>query len=285
MKSIGFIGAESLHSVYFGEVLSSGVPGLNSSGGRLWAPDMPDIAAMRLVQAELAESCASLNELLRKSDAVMILLRNGKAHRELAESCLRAGKPVFVDKPFACSPEDAQSMVDASRQYAVPIMGGSTLCWLPETEHVASLAGEAEEICISFPADWYSPFGGWYYYGSHLTDLCAHIAGTAAISVSAERRESAVEAEVSYPGLRMRLCSAPEMKALSFDIRFKSSKSRSLTVPDYERCYRLGMERFSRMLKTGRSVNTDELVFSTRLLHHIVQTLSDGEAETSGFVG
>lgn len=281
MKKIGFIGAQSLHSVYFGEVLSSGVAGLASSSGRLWAPDTPELALMRLVQGELSEGCNSLEELLEKSDAVMILLRDGNSHRELAERCLKAGKPVFVDKPFTCTPEDAGAIIACAEKHAIPLMGGSTLCWLPETKQVAALAKDAEEITISFAADWDSPYGGWYYYGSHLTDLCAAVAGCGPLSVSARRTGRNVEALVTYPGLNVRLCSNPELKDLRFLIKYKNGKSSRIIVHDYERCYRLGMERFSRMLQTGKSVHTERLLFSTQLLQSIIQSILDDEAEIS----
>jgi Predicted dehydrogenases and related proteins len=283
MKKIGFIGAQSLHSVYFGEVLSSGVPGLASNSGRIWAPDTPDLVPMRLVQGEISESCATLDELLEKSDAIMILLRDGNTHRSLAEQCLKTGKPLFVDKPFACAPEDARAMLDCAQKHNAPLMGGSTLCLLPETKLVASLATQANEITISFAANWSSPFGGWCYYGSHLTDLCIAVAGGDIKTVSATRLGEKIEALVSYENLKIRLCSEPDIKNLSFSISLKSGETRDIVIPDYDRCYRLGMESFSRMLKSGKSVHPERLYHSTVLLHQIVKTLSDGKAHPSGF--
>ena len=283
MKKIGFIGAQSLHSVYFGEVLSSGVPGLASTSGKIWAPDTPDLVPLRLVQGEISESCATLDELLEKSDAIMILLRDGNTHLSLAEQCLQSGKPLFVDKPFACAPEDARAMLDYAQKYKAPLMGGSTLCLLPETKLVASLASQAEEITISFAANWSSPFGGWYYYGSHLTDLCIAVGGADIKTVATTRLDERVKALVSYKNLKIHLCSEPDIKSLGFSIAFKSGEKRDIVIPDYDRCYRLGMERFSHMLKSGKSVHPERLYHSTVLLNQIVKTLSDGNANPSWF--
>lgn len=284
MKKIGFIGAESMHTVYFGSILAAGVGGLDSSSGHLWAPDTPQLALPRMVAGELVDSCATLDELLEISDAVMILSRDGASHRALAEACIARGRPVFVDKPFACSPEDAEAMLAFAEQSGVPLMGGSTLCWLPETAQAARLAHQSTEITISFAADWYSPHGGWYYYGSHLTDLCTAIAGRNPIGLEAVRQGGCVQALVRYPELLVRLDSSPEQQALVFKFTGRDGAVTELAVPDYERCYRLGMERFSRMLRDGKSVHPERLLFSVRLLDAIIKTLNGDEILPSGFL-
>ena len=274
MKRIGFIGAQSMHTVYFGAVLAAGVPGLDSTSGHLWAPDTPQLVLPRLAAGELADSCTDVDQLLELSDAVMILLRDGTSHRALAERCLNRGKAVFVDKPFACTVRDAEAILACAEKNGMPVMGGSTLCWLPEIEQVAAQSLEAEEITIRFAADWDSPCGGWYYYGSHLTDLCAAIAGCSPIGLEAKRDGRTVEALVHYPKLLIRLCGDPEQKDLVLSVREKGGGVAEIPVPDYERCYRLGMERFSRMLREGKSVHPERLLFSSRLLEEIIKTLS-----------
>lgn len=284
MKKIGFIGAQSMHAVYFGSVLSSGVPGLDSASGHLWAPDTPHLVLPRLAAGEIADSCASLDELLDVSDALMILLRDGSSHRALAERCLKRGKAVFVDKPFACTPEDAEAILACASKYGVPVMGGSSLCWLPEVAQLAKMAHKAEEISISFTADPESPYGGWYYYGSHLTDLCAAIAGCEPLGFEAARDGSRVEVLVHYKKLLVRLSSSLEQKELVFTVRGKDGSINELPVSDYDRCYRLAMERFSLMLRSGVSVHPDRLLFSTRLLDKIIKTLSGDIAAPTGFI-
>lgn len=263
-----------MHLVYFGEILASGVPGLDSTSGYVWAPDTPELVDSRLAAGELAGRCDTLEELLEKSDAVMILTRDGRTHRKYAEICIKHKKPVFVDKPFACDEKDALAMIEAARRHNVPIMGGSTLCWLPETETVRQAAGDASEITIQFMADWESPYGGWYFYGSHLTDLCATIGGCEAKGFDAERKGRDVTANVFYDGLIVNLVSSPDIKDLSFFIKYKNGETQQIHVPNYERCYRCGMERFSEMLNDNRSVHPERLLFSTVLLDSIVKRLS-----------
>lgn len=282
MKKIGFIGSQSMHTVYFGRILSAGVAGLNSASGHLWAPDAPELMLSRLAEGDLSNHCDSVEELIEQSDAVMVLVRNGETHRDLSELCLRRGRPVFVDKPFACSEEDAAAILAAAEANGLPVMGGSTLCWLPEIAEVAARLPEAEELHIRFMADWDSPFGGFYYYGSHLTDLCAALAGTEATGFEARREGAAVEARVFYEGLTVTLAGAPSYSQLQFYTLNKDGSSFELSISDYERCYRLGMERFSQMLRDRESVCPEKLLFSTRLLDGIVKTLSAGQEGRQG---
>ncbi|HOK43404.1 MAG TPA: Gfo/Idh/MocA family oxidoreductase [Thermoclostridium caenicola] len=263
-----------MHLVYFGEVLAAGVPGLDSKSGYVWAPDAPDIVASRLAAGELAGVCDTFSELLEKSDAIMILTRDGRTHRKYAEMCIENHKPVFVDKPFACDKQDALAMIEAARKHHVPIMGGSTLCWLPETESVRRSAKDASEITIQFMADWESPYGGWYYYGSHLTDLCACVGGCDAKGFEAKREGRNVTASVFYDGLAVKLVSSLDINDLSFHIAYKTGNSQQILVPNYERCYRFGMERFSDMLINNQSVYPERLLFSVNLLDSIIKRLS-----------
>ena len=66
-------------------------------------------------------------ELIERSDAVMILTIAGESHLPYALKAIEAKKPVFVDKPFAVTYEDAKAITDAARLHHVPLFGGSTL--------------------------------------------------------------------------------------------------------------------------------------------------------------
>ena len=45
--------------------------------------------------------CSTVDELIERSDAVMILTIPGESHLPYALKVIEAGKPVFVDKPLA----------------------------------------------------------------------------------------------------------------------------------------------------------------------------------------
>jgi len=68
------------------------------------------------------EMVDSLEELLKKCDAVMIFSHDGKMHRQQAEEVLKAGKRLFISRPLASSTEDAIAIFKLAKELKVP-------CW------------------------------------------------------------------------------------------------------------------------------------------------------------
>ena len=65
---------------------------------------------------------ASVDELLRSCDAVMIMSVDGRKHREQATAVLKAGKPLFIGRPLAASWEDAVAIMRLAKETKTP-------CW------------------------------------------------------------------------------------------------------------------------------------------------------------
>ena len=68
------------------------------------------------------EMVDSLDELLKRCDAVMIFSMDGTKHLEQATAVLKAGKPLFISRPIASSPADAAAIFKVSAETKVP-------CW------------------------------------------------------------------------------------------------------------------------------------------------------------
>ncbi|MBN1491737.1 MAG: Gfo/Idh/MocA family oxidoreductase, partial [Phycisphaerae bacterium] len=69
----------------------------------------------------------SIDELVGQCDAFLIESVDGRRHRPELEAVAKAGKPVFVDKPFAASLVDAKAMVELARQAKIPCFSASSL--------------------------------------------------------------------------------------------------------------------------------------------------------------
>lgn len=270
---IGIIGAESKHTEFFGALLNRQSLFADMSVGSIWGGDCPGRIGWCMDQGGIPVACTRAEEVVERSDGVLITLRRGDAHRPPALACLRAGKPVFVDKPFACTVEEAEEMVAVSRETGTPLMGGSTLCFLPQIEEFRERARHCTGLTISYSADCDSPYGGWPYYGSHLTDLCSVICGLGARMVSARRIGDAVDVLVRYPERRVLLHSEPQLKEPV--LTFQSWDEERCPLPDFDRCYEYGMRAFRDMMHSHLSRGTDRLVFSTRLLAAIERSLRE----------
>eukprot|EP00617_Octactis_speculum_P023138 CAMPEP_0185743956 /NCGR_PEP_ID=MMETSP1174-20130828/1874_1 /TAXON_ID=35687 /ORGANISM="Dictyocha speculum, Strain CCMP1381" /LENGTH=393 /DNA_ID=CAMNT_0028417015 /DNA_START=139 /DNA_END=1320 /DNA_ORIENTATION=+ len=76
------------------------------------------------------------------------------SHAALAEMCLRAGKPVLMEKPIAISPESAEGLVKAARETGVFCMEGLWSRCFPAMRKAKSLlqSGEIGKV-VSSSAD------------------------------------------------------------------------------------------------------------------------------------
>jgi predicted dehydrogenase len=68
------------------------------------------------------EMVGSVDELLKKCDAVMIFSMDGRLHLKQATQVLKAGKRLFISRPLASSPEDAIAILKLSAETKTP-------CW------------------------------------------------------------------------------------------------------------------------------------------------------------
>ena len=69
-----------------------------------------------------AEFVDSIDELLERCDAVMIWSLDGRQHLAQATPVLSAGKPLFIGRPLASSPEDAAAIMKLAAETKTP-------CW------------------------------------------------------------------------------------------------------------------------------------------------------------
>ncbi len=68
------------------------------------------------------EMVNSIDELLKKCDAVMIFSMDGRQHLAQATPVLKAGKRLFISRPLASSPEDAIAILKLAKETKTP-------CW------------------------------------------------------------------------------------------------------------------------------------------------------------
>jgi UDP-N-acetylglucosamine 3-dehydrogenase len=119
--------------------------------------------AGRIAETVGAEATADLDAAIRdpEVDAVDICLPT-PLHRDAAESAFAAGKHVFLEKPIALTPEDADTIIRAAAQSGLLFMVGLVLRFWPEYVELQRLvaAGELGQPLavnthrLSPPADW-----------------------------------------------------------------------------------------------------------------------------------
>lgn len=263
---IGVIGIRSKHLNFFRTALARCYPGGEHTVTHICGYDAPE----RIAHHPDLIHCDSPRQLIEAVDAVIIALREGYQHAALAVMAMEAGKPVFVDKPFTCTTADALWIQETARRTGVLCAGGSTFCQTKEVQQLKSQLPHCKEYSISYQADPFSPFGGWYFYGSHMTDLCTCIFGTHWTDVSASIQADTITARVTYPDFTVTIRTSPEPQ----EILFTADKVYRL---DDIHCYEAGMKHFCTLLERNAKTDVSALVSSVQLLDAILTSAREGK--------
>lgn len=156
--------------------------GANDEGARIVALAGGDTERNRLLaeRGAIPHVVEQVEDLLDLADALIITDRHGGLHREHASPFLTRGRPVYVDKPLACSVADADAIVEQARAHDAPLTSSTPLRWLPELDalerETVSELGSIHAVIASGPADPSSEYGGIFFYGIHSADVALRLA-------------------------------------------------------------------------------------------------------------
>ena len=114
----------------------------------------------------------SIQALLSRVDAVMLMTFDGHPRVEQAMEVIKAGKPLFINKPFAASLKDVIKIMDTAKKYNCPIFSSSPTRYLNGAQ--AARNGSIGDI---MGADSYSgcplepTHPDFYWYGIHGIEI------------------------------------------------------------------------------------------------------------------
>ena len=111
---------------------------------RPWAvwDDVPGVAEKMKDDMGFEKAVADPVELVRECDVVEVEHADYRRALDLARPALEAGKPVFINRPFAASVADAEEIVRLAREHNAPLMSASSLEFQPELPAIAQYARE-----------------------------------------------------------------------------------------------------------------------------------------------
>lgn len=193
---IGIIGLDTSHSTAFTKALNEQAPGSVNAGFRIVAAypnGSADIessvkripAYTEEVKKYGVEIVTSIAELLKRVDFVMLETNDGRPHLAQALEVMKAGKPMFIDKPVAGTLADAIAIYDAAARYKVPVFSSSSLRYMDTAQEAA--AGKVGRI---LGADTYSPatlektHPDLFWYGIHGVEILFTVMGTGCTEVT-----------------------------------------------------------------------------------------------------
>ena len=214
---IGLIGAQNSHSKGFCEAINKKPPWEDVSISFIYGADDPEQSKKLCDEFGLAE-CESEEELIEKSDAVAITYRKGSMHYPPAIKVLKAGKPLFVDKPFTANLDEAKEIAELAAKLGVPLCGGSGCKHAPEIAEMKKIIKPGSTVVISYAADPSSEYNGYWFYGCHSAELCLELCGLEYISVQSFRNGDVVVTNVVYADKVCVLVTEPKAYNLSVSV-------------------------------------------------------------------
>ena len=190
---IGIVDFDTSHVVEFSKRINHA--GVSEDqwvhGGRVVAgyPGVSEITPAETIEAYTAQcrdECGveivdRPEALLDKVDAVMIESQCGAVHLERARPFLEAGMPVFIDKPFANTVEQAWALVDLADENGARLFSSSSLRYALEVQSLKRDKSELGDIMVvdaTSPGSLHPSNPGLLHYGIHGVEIVYALLGS-----------------------------------------------------------------------------------------------------------
>jgi hypothetical protein len=195
---VGIIGLDTSHVIAFSDLLNDPKAAGDLAGVRVvaaFAGGSDDLPASRdrvqgyteKLAAKGVEIVPTIEELLKKVDAVLLESVDGRPHLEQARPVIAAGKPMFVDKPFAGTLRDCVEIARLAKEKNVPVFSSSSTRFA--SGNLAARAGQspAGEVrgCAAYsPCSIESHHPDLFWYGIHGVEVLFTVMGPGCKSVT-----------------------------------------------------------------------------------------------------
>jgi hypothetical protein len=188
--TIGMIGLDTSHCLVFAELLNVAGSPEHVPGGRVrfvHPRGSPDIASSvsrvpaytEKIKALGVEVIDDIEALIARVDAVLLETNDGRPHLAQAVPVLRAGKPLFIDKPVAGSLADAIAIYRLAEHFGTPCFSSSSLRFGSGTQQVRNGAIGAVSGCDVFsPCALEPTHPDLFWYGIHGCEALFTVMGT-----------------------------------------------------------------------------------------------------------
>ena len=206
MFRIGIIGSDNSHAIAFSQLLNreEGYNGMRVAGARvtrLYGVE-PERTQEVAEAGEIDEIVTETEHMMGDVDGIICVLRDGALHKDAVLPFLKAGLPVYVDKPLATTVADVEAMIDTAERTGVGFSSFSTLryelgfqAWISESRESE---GEAITGISTGPGDLDSEYSGIFFYGIHAVELMLERWGYGVREVTAVPSGRSVQAVCRY---------------------------------------------------------------------------------------
>lgn len=194
---VGIIGLDTSHVAAFTKMLNDPQSSGPLAGVRVVAAfpgGSPDIPASHdrvagfteAVKKMGVEIVPSIEALLTKVDAVLLESVDGRPHLAQATPVIKAGKPLFIDKPIAGSLADALAIFRLAEEHKVPCFSSSSLRFYPGVQAMRNNppVGRVIGCDVYGPCSLEEHHPDLFWYGVHGVETLFTIMGPGCVSVT-----------------------------------------------------------------------------------------------------
>lgn len=207
---LGLIGLDTSHVVAFTKVLNDPAHKQHVPGARVVAafkggsPDIPtsferiDKFTETLRKDFGVQIYDSIEAMCEEVDAVLLESVDGRPHLAQARPVIKAGKPLFIDKPIAGSLKDALAIFDLAKRHNVPVFSSSSLRYAKATQAARDGAvGRVHYAKTGSPASLEPHHPDLFWYGVHGCESLFTVMGAGCLKV---KRETTPEGMIRVTG-------------------------------------------------------------------------------------
>lgn len=267
MKKIGIVGSDNSHAVAFAKIVN--LP--DEKTGKMFFPEYKvthiygmdeEVTKERAETGKIETIVSNPVEMIGEVDGVVVVFRHGGLHKKYSLPFIKAGIPVFVDKPFTKTVEDVVELVEASNKYNTPITGGSTFKYLDDIIEIKKIVEEkslektgVENLFtggFTFNIGLHNEYGGISFYGAHTVEPALTVFGYDVKSVYASRTNMNIFAIIKYDTYQVMLnmlYGAAKKPTIKIMLRDETI----IKEIDASKTYLKGVENFLNVISTGKS--------------------------------
>lgn len=194
---LGMIGLDTGHVIEFTKILHDPKAKGHVPGARVVAAfraASPDIESSwtkaggytdKLKNEFGVKICDSIDELIKSVDCVLIESVDARPHLAQATAAIRAGKPVYIEKPIGASLKEGLEIFALARRHRVPVFSSSALRFGVDTLAVRDgKIGRVRQAETNSPAPVEPHHIDLFWYGIHGVESLFTVMGTGIESVS-----------------------------------------------------------------------------------------------------
>ncbi|MCD6563356.1 MAG: Gfo/Idh/MocA family oxidoreductase [Thermoproteales archaeon] len=268
---VGIVGCDNSHAVTFGKMFNDPTNEKYVDGFKVTHVYDPDRAKAKDVASKVCieNIVDTINDMINKIDIVFIEFRDGALHLKYAKPFIDAEIPLFIDKPLAANPVDAEKIVSLAKKKNVLLTSFSVLRFCDEVLAVKNK--ETIRLGVNGPGDPDSQYSGLIFYGIHVAEIINTITGTKLNNVYAIRKGKTVSALIWGEDLPLVDARISNDVPYTFSLEiFAKDSVNYLKISDFQECYRRGLIKIREMLNNGKwPISDEDLIYPVKLVDAI----------------